>query len=126
MIDYIAKFNEEEWWGMSTSVDIYGVDVTLISDENYLYEWIIDLVDYIAMDSYGEPLIVRFGQGNLEGYSVVQLIQTSCITAHFDEVNGVAYIDIFSCKGYNPDTAAMFCLEYFDGESYTINVTPRI
>jgi S-adenosylmethionine/arginine decarboxylase-like enzyme len=54
---------------------------------------------------------------HLYGYSVLQLIQTSDITAHFCDATGDAYIDIFSCKEYNPAAAGLFCQDYFKAEN---------
>jgi S-adenosylmethionine/arginine decarboxylase-like enzyme len=116
-----TKF-DENCWGLSTSIDVYDVNHELITDPDYLYEWVLSLVDEIDMKRYGEPIIVRFGNGiNLEGYSVVQLIETSCITAHFDEFNNVAYIDVFSCAPYNPKKAAKFCMDFLDGNNYNMH-----
>ena len=39
------------------------------------------------------------------GYSLVQLIETSAITGHFCDASGDAYLDIFSCKDFDPATA---------------------
>ena len=47
------------------------------------------------------------------GYTLVQLIETSSITAHFSENTGSIYLNVFSCKEFDPDDAAMFCKKYF-------------
>lgn len=43
------------------------------------------LVKDIDMVPYGGPQVVHFGSGNKAGYTLVQLIETSNITAHFVE-----------------------------------------
>ena len=47
------------------------------------------------------------------GYSLVQLIETSSITAHFSEGKNSVYLNIFSCKSFDPADAAKFCQDYF-------------
>ena len=60
------------------------------------------LVKRIDMVAYGSPQIVMFGSGNKKGYTLVQLIETSNICAHFVEESDDMYLDVFSCKPFNP------------------------
>jgi hypothetical protein len=54
------------------------------------------------MKPYGKPFIEKFGdEPHLKGYTLIQPIHTSSITAHFAEQSGDAYIDIFSCKWFD-------------------------
>ena len=59
------------------------------------------------MVASGEPNIKHFATHNEDaaGYSLVQLIETSSITGHFVDKNGDCYIDIFSCKAFDIETA---------------------
>ena len=43
------------------------------------------------------------------GYTLVQLIETSSITAHLSENTGNIYLNVFSVQGIRPHDAAMFC-----------------
>ena len=61
-----------------------------------------NLVKKIDMVPYGEPQVVMFGSGNKKGYTLVQLIETSNITAHFVEETDDIYLDVFSCKPFSP------------------------
>jgi hypothetical protein len=54
------------------------------------------------MVPYGRPQIQHFGSGNKAGYTLVQLIETSNIVAHFVEETNDMYLDVFSCKPYDP------------------------
>lgn len=58
------------------------------------------LVTEIDMVPYGRPQIVMFGMGNKKGYTLVQLIETSNICAHFVEESNDMYLDVFSCKPF--------------------------
>jgi len=55
------------------------------------------------MVPYGKPQVQHFGTGDKAGYTLVQLIETSNITAHFCEETNDMYLDVFSCKPFNPD-----------------------
>jgi S-adenosylmethionine/arginine decarboxylase-like enzyme len=60
------------------------------------------LVKEIDMVPYGRPQIQHFGSGNKAGYTLVQLIETSNICAHFVEETDDMYLDVFSCKPFSP------------------------
>jgi S-adenosylmethionine/arginine decarboxylase-like enzyme len=54
-----------------------------------------------------------FGSGNKKGYTLVQLIETSNITAHFVEETDDIYLDVFSCKPFSPsDVDSMVKLHF--------------
>ena len=59
------------------------------------------LVKKIDMVPYGEPMVKHFGSGNKAGFTLVQLIETSNITAHFVEETNDIYLDVFSCKKFD-------------------------
>ena len=65
------------------------------------------------MVAYGDPILKHFGTENKLGYTLVQLIETSNITAHFVEETNDAYLDIFSCKTFDPKDVEFLVNEYF-------------
>lgn len=71
------------------------------------------LVKRIDMVPYGKPQIVMFGTGNKKGYTLVQLIETSNITAHFVEESDDMYLDVFSCKRFDPSIVEAVLNKHF-------------
>jgi S-adenosylmethionine/arginine decarboxylase-like enzyme len=71
------------------------------------------LVRDIDMVAYGEPQLQHFGSGNKAGYTLVQLIETSNICAHFVEETDDIYLDVFSCKKFDPKIVDKLVNEYF-------------
>jgi S-adenosylmethionine/arginine decarboxylase-like enzyme len=65
------------------------------------------------MVAYGEPQIVNFGSGNKAGYTLVQLIETSNICAHFVNEDNTMYLDVFSCKEYDDQIVINLVRKYF-------------
>jgi S-adenosylmethionine/arginine decarboxylase-like enzyme len=114
------KINQFNHWGLSTLLTIEDCDLDSITSREFLNGFVCDLVDSLDMQRYGEPIIERFGEGDLFGFSVVQLIHTSCVTMHFSEADQRAFIDIFSCKEYDPETVAEYCVGYLMGSNYTM------
>lgn len=88
-------------WGWHLILDASGCSQELISEPDNIKEFIETLVPAIDMIAYGEPLIERFGVGHLQGYSLVQLIHTSNICAHFAEDSRSIFLDVFSCKEFD-------------------------
>lgn len=112
--EIVAKYQEITPWGMSVSIDLHSADPKMIRDAKVITKFMKDLVKYIDMKAYGEPIVVNFGDTPLvAGYSALQLIETSSITAHFANSTNSIHLDIFSCKYFRPNQAALWCKKYF-------------
>ncbi len=101
-------------WGWHLVLNLYDCDPERIRSAEVIRRYVIELCDLIEMKRFGEPIIVDFGEDpRVSGYSLVQLIETSNITGHFANQSNAAYIDIFSCKKFDPEKAAAFTIETF-------------
>lgn len=101
-------------WGWHLVLNLYDCDLERIQSAEVIRRFVIELCDVIEMRRFGEPTIVNFGDDpRVTGYSLVQLIETSNICAHFADHSKAVYIDIFSCKKFDPQVAAAFCAETF-------------
>lgn len=112
-------------WGLHITIDLINCNAEAISNYETIELWVATLVDTIEMEAYGEPYIVRFGKENKFGYTCVQLIQTSNICAHFSEDDNTAYIDVFSCKPFDPDIVIEVCNSFFGGTVNNKNILYR-
>lgn len=103
------------YWGFHLILDCKSCDIDKIVDRANIDKFVKELVERIDMKAFGEPTIEHFAAHDPDaaGYSLVQLIETSSITGHFVDKNGDAYIDIFSCKSFEPDTALEVVDEFF-------------
>jgi len=114
-------------WGYSTSIDLKNCNPSKIRSALKIQEFSIALVKLLRMKAYGEPIIVHFGDSeDVKGYTLVQLIYTSSITAHFAEKDNSIYLDIFSCKNYDSEKAADFARKFFESDSYSMKRQDRI
>lgn len=106
-------------------LDCSGCNDNIKSREE-IYRFVKDMVQRIDMIAHGEPIIEYMLPGDpKEGYSLMQLIQTSNICAHFVNPDNTAYIDIFSCKDYDIETAKAVVMEYFAPTKMRINYITR-
>ncbi|MEM2932646.1 MAG: S-adenosylmethionine decarboxylase [Candidatus Pacearchaeota archaeon] len=103
-------------WGQTLSLDLSECAESILKSKKKLKEFCIELCKLLKMKRFGNPIIKRFGEGELEGYSAMQFIFTSSITIHADEYNSRAFIDIFSCKFFDKDKAKEFCKKFFEAK----------
>ncbi|MDY0297473.1 MAG: S-adenosylmethionine decarboxylase [Acidobacteriota bacterium] len=124
--DFKQEYERREAWGLLTSLDIHDCNSETIRDPEAIRRFVIELCDLIEMKRFGEPLIVDFGEDpRVSGYSLTQLIETSLISAHFANASNAVYLDIFSCKYYDPEVAARFSADFFGGRIANQNVVIR-
>jgi len=100
-------------WGYHLILDLSDCDAEAIRSKATIASFTKALVHGIDMVAFGPPRIVKFGNGLQKGYTLVQLIETSCVSAHFVEETNDAYIDIFSCKTFDPKDAIKIVKEFF-------------
>ena len=81
------------------------------------------LINAIGMRAHGPLALDRFGDGELEGWSAMQFIETSSITVHADEVCGRCFVDVFSCLLFDSAAAAAVAVAHFGG-TFTLNSAP--
>lgn len=113
-------------WGISTAVDVYGCDPGAIRSRERIVQFTHELCDLLGVKRFGETQVVRFGDDpRVYGYSMVQLIETSLVSAHFAEDSNVVYLDIFSCKWYDAEAAAEYAKDFFRGERIRVQTCLR-
>ena len=121
-----SEYEKVQAWGLLASIDLHECDPESIRNPEKIRQFVAELCERIDMQRHGPCHIERFGDGDLEGYSMFQFIETSCISAHFDEkIGNATYLDIFSCKYFNPFEAAEFTKEFFGGKDYKMTYTLR-
>jgi len=101
-------------WGYHLLINAGGCDPVALRSKETIAAFAKALVKRIDMVAFGEPMIVRFGDGNKMGYSLVQLIETSNISGHFVEETNDIYLDIFSCKSFKVFDAMAVFNEFFN------------
>ena len=112
-------------WGKHLILDAADCSPKMIGCPKVVGEFARSLVKRIDMVPYGQPQVVMFGSGNKKGYTLVQLIETSNITAHFVEENNSMYLDVFSCKDFDPEVVKEAVHEFFDAKFFNSKVILR-
>lgn len=116
-----------EYWGYHAMYDCKSGDIAAITSRENIINFVKELVKTIDMVAYGEPLLEHFATHDPEkaGFSLVQLIETSNITAHFVDKNGDFFVDIFSCKEYDVKVAEEVIHKYFKPQNVKLQFVHR-
>ena len=113
-------------WGYHLTVDCAGCN-DAITNENAVAAFAKDMVEALDMTAFGEPQIVRFGEDpKVTGFTLIQLIETSNIAAHFCDYSGEAYIDVFSCKKFDIKDAIAVVEKHFAPVAYNHSYQERL
>lgn len=113
-----AYDKNKKYWGYHLLVDIAGCDKEPMKDESIIKNFFKELVPAIDMKTASPIMIKRLlmGQPN-QGFSAVQIIETSSITMHFVETDGTIYLDVFSCKTFEPKIVLDMVKKYFKAKT---------
>jgi len=122
----IRKPVKDDLWGISSSFDIYNCTPETIRSADKIKQFVIELCELIDMKRFGETIVVHFGEDEkVAGYSMMQLIETSLISAHFANLTNAIYLDVFSCKAYDVKAVEEFATKFFGGSHCVTHTTHR-
>lgn len=123
------QFNSKDLgsaWGIACSFDIYDCDPGTIRNAEAIKQFVRELCELIGMKRFGECVVVNFGEDEkVAGFSMTQLIETSLISAHFANATNTTYLDVFSCKAYDPEVVKQFAVDFFKGSRCSVNINLR-
>ena len=108
-----------KYWGYHMILDCAACDKSKIMDKQNVINFTKELVKRIDMEAWGEPIVEYFAahDPNKAGFSMLQLIVTSNLAAHFIDSTGDAYFDVFSCKEFDQQTVIDTINEFFAPEN---------
>lgn len=122
-----------ENYGKELILDLHECDpetFTRESIENYFIQMCekIDMkrCDLFLWDDFGLPPEQCQTLPHLKGTSAVQFIMTSNITIHTLDLMKRVYLNIFSCKDFDPAVVEAFSLEWFKGKTINKIAVDRI
>jgi S-adenosylmethionine decarboxylase len=107
-------------FGPHLTLDLYGCNEEKMSNEEFIYNILDDLPNFISMTKISEPNVV-FHEGNSDsfdkgGVSGFVLIAESHISIHTFRGYGFASVDVFSCKPFDVKKATEYLIEKFEAK----------
>lgn len=116
----------EQPWGLLSCIDLYECDPETIRNAEKIKLFVSELCKLIEMKRFGETQVVHFGEDErVAGFSMIQLIETSLISAHFANASNSTYLDVFSCKLYDPQKVADFAKDFFKAKKVNLQTVNR-
>jgi S-adenosylmethionine/arginine decarboxylase-like enzyme len=113
-------------WGFHLMLNVGKCRPDTIRCAQNIERFTKQLVKDIDMKAFGEPQIVMFGEGDKKGYTLVQLIETSNICAHFCEESNDFYLDVFSCKPFDNNDVKACVHKFFEPTSMNEHYVQRL
>ena len=123
----------KESYGQELILDLHNCDVKTFSRTS-IRKYFVELCKQIDMkrcecyfwDDYGVPKKYKQVQDHTTGISAVQFILTSSIVIHALTKMRRVYLNIFSCKDFDPKVAKDFSKNWFKGTVKQNHVMDRI
>ena len=120
------QYNLSKAWGLSTAIDLHNCDPDLLKNIEAIRDFTAKLSKIIDAKPWGSCQIHNFGNNpDVFGYSMVQLVETSLVSGHFANKTNRIFLDIFSCKYYDPTKAVEFSKKFFKAKDTTYKCTLR-
>ncbi|MEM8928315.1 MAG: S-adenosylmethionine decarboxylase [Bacteroidota bacterium] len=122
-----------EKYGKELILDLHHCDSDTFNrkDIKKYFKKLCDLIDMERCklswwDDHGLPPEECQTEPHLKGTTAVQFIMTSNIVIHTLDLLGAVYINIFSCKEFDPEIASKFTAEFFKGKVVNSHLIDRI
>jgi len=120
-------------YGIELILDLHGCDASKFTRKSIsqYFEELCILIDMQReevhfWDDIGVPDEKKQTSPHTQGTSAVQFILTSSIVIHtLDQLEAV-YINIFSCKFYDPKVAEKFSVEWFSAKDHSARFIDRV
>jgi S-adenosylmethionine/arginine decarboxylase-like enzyme len=104
---------DDKSWGFHLLIDCSGLNEKMDSEDD-IEEFFDKLIKALKMKKLTEFFCVSVDDTeDGRGISAFQMITTSHISMHFDDVKRCGYLDIFSCKKFDPDPAIKMIKDFF-------------
>jgi len=126
-LEILEEAHKKSVWGIASSIDIYNCNPETIRNANKIRKFVTQLCSLIEVKRFGETEVIHFGEEErVSGFSMVQLIETSLMSAHFANLTNTVYLDVFSCKPYDPFVVEEFAQKFFGGSHCITHVNLRL
>jgi len=100
---------------MELLIDFRCNNQKLMRDEEALGKWMLEVVEEVGMTAFGDPRIENypFPQQDSVALSATLFLGESSITIHTYPEYGAVFLNVFTCKDFDPDKALAFICQTF-------------
>tara|TARA_B100000575_G_scaffold247673_1_gene213234 strand:- start:2695 stop:3081 length:387 start_codon:yes stop_codon:yes gene_type:complete len=115
------------YFGPHLIIDLKNCDKEKLGNKDLIYDILLNLPEKIGMTRISEPDVFYYSGKYPEDHGVtgvVVLAESHCSIHTFQE-KGYCFVDIFSCKKFDTETAISELVKEFDSQSYDKHVMQR-
>ena len=116
-------------FGLHFMLDAYGVEAKKLADMKLIYKFLNKLPEIIKMRKLGLPSVIDVGAsgkgkdpGGISGFI---MIAESHISIHTFPDKGTAFIDIFSCRSFDVESARREMVASFNAQDDQLTLIDR-
>jgi S-adenosylmethionine/arginine decarboxylase-like enzyme len=120
-------------YGIELILDLHGCDASKFTRDSITkyFERLCELIDMKREDLHfwddvGVAEEDKQTSPHTQGTSAVQFILTSSIVIHTLDQLGAVYINMFSCKAFDPKAAEQFSVEWFGAGDCSARFIDRV
>ncbi|MEI6280868.1 MAG: S-adenosylmethionine decarboxylase [bacterium] len=120
------KFGYKGNYGLELVIDLKNCDLSDLSKEK-MGRFFVELCNYVDMVRHGEPMYWEDYSDipHLNGISGIQFIETSNVVCHALPLLKAVYVNLFSCKEFEPEGTLNFCKNFWNASSDNHTVVVR-
>ena len=126
--DPMTLVETRQAYGAELLLDLFGCDPRTIGSGERIAAYAVELCDVIGMKRFGDPVVPYFGLADPKtaGYSLVQLIETSLVSAHFSTAwHDFAAVNVHSCMPFDVPRVVEFSVGFFGAARRSFQVLAR-
>lgn len=116
-----------QFWGYHFLLNAGGCPKELITDKQRVIDFTYELIKEIDMEIHGEPWVEHFATHDPTkgGFTMLAMISTSNLAAHFVDETGEVYLDVHSCKTFSEETVNRVFAKYFSPKAVSSSMIYR-
>lgn len=114
-------------FGPHLTLDLSKCNINKLSNYEFVFNLLNDLPEKIGMTKITQPYVFPYSGLVPEdkGITGVVIIAESHISIHTFQEKDYVFVDVFSCKGFNVETAINYFIDAFESQKYTYNIVER-
>jgi len=114
-------------FGPHLTIDLVGCNVDKLKDLQLHFDFLNDLPHLIGMTPITAPYVFPYSGlvPDDSGITGIVIIAESHISVHSFDKKNYCFIDVFSCKPFNTETAVDYIIKMFEPSTHTVSVVQR-
>ena len=122
------RYAQTRSWGTHTMIDLHKCSYSIVRSTYDMNAFMQRICSFIGVTQLGSPSTIyhQSGYGYTSGYTVMQHANGHTdIVVRVNEHSDNVFIDVFSCKAYEPHQLANLAQDFFGAYEATVDILYR-